>query len=54
MSPKFWENVPQLFSNQDLIDVTDQYNMPTSTLVIQGISSHNVNYIYLSTFNNKV
>ena len=53
MSPKFWENVPQLFSNQDLIDVTDQYNMPTSTLVIHGVSSHNVNYIYLSTFNNK-
>ena len=49
---KYGEYVPLFFANNDQIDVTDQYDMPLSTIEVNLLYNHSNNYVYLSTFNN--
>jgi hypothetical protein len=53
IEPKFGENIPKFFANRNIIDVTDEYNMPLSTVMVNIKNDRNVNYVYLSTFNNR-
>lgn len=46
------ESIPAFFSNFDLIDVTSQYNIPTSTITINNLKKTDSKLVWLSTFNN--
>ena len=53
LKPAFRERIPSFFLNRNIIDVTDQYDMPLSSFTIDVPTNLRVNYVYLATFNNK-